>query len=174
MFQESVCHSLNILVRRGCDSHASVRSIWLGYFLDVRSVKCESHVPVYRANAIRNYFANACCTTRTTIIRKYLTTLVQRPRAIVAAIPAGSLVGSLMVTWLGDRIGRKRTIIIAGIIWVVGSTLQCAAMVSACFAQRHPFCSKFCYSESRYARSWPYYFRYFCRSLVCHRPDLSI
>ncbi|KIM75302.1 hypothetical protein PILCRDRAFT_827406 [Piloderma croceum F 1598] len=48
--------------------------------------------------------------------------------AIVAAIPAGSLVGSLMVTWLGDKIGRKRTIIIAGIIWVIGSTLQCAAI----------------------------------------------
>lgn len=53
--------------------------------------------------------------------------------AIVASIPAGSLVGSLAVTWLGDKIGRKRTIIIAGIIWVVGSTLQCAAMVGTCF-----------------------------------------
>jgi len=54
--------------------------------------------------------------------------------AIVAAIPAGSLVGSLSVTWLGDKIGRKRTIIIAGIIWVIGSTLQCAAMVSCFFS----------------------------------------
>jgi len=51
--------------------------------------------------------------------------------AIVAAIPGGSLVGALVVTWLGDKIGRKRTIIIAGIIWVLGSILQCASVVSA-------------------------------------------
>ncbi|KAF8872956.1 general substrate transporter [Infundibulicybe gibba] len=48
--------------------------------------------------------------------------------AIVAAMPAGSLVGALAVTQLADRIGRKRTIILAGIIWVIGSILQCAAV----------------------------------------------
>jgi MFS family permease len=48
--------------------------------------------------------------------------------AIVASMPAGSLVGSLLVTALADRIGRKRTVIIAGMIWVIGSTLQCASV----------------------------------------------
>jgi len=32
------------------------------------------------------------------------------------------------VTQLADRIGRKRTVILAGIIWVIGSILQCAAV----------------------------------------------
>ncbi|CAA7270577.1 unnamed protein product [Cyclocybe aegerita] len=48
--------------------------------------------------------------------------------AIVASMPAGSLIGALSVTQLADRIGRKRTIILAGIIWVIGSILQCAAV----------------------------------------------
>lgn len=48
--------------------------------------------------------------------------------AIVAAMPAGSLVGALAVTQLADRIGRKRTVILAGIIWVIGSILQCASV----------------------------------------------
>jgi len=48
--------------------------------------------------------------------------------AIVAAMPAGSLVGALAATQLADRIGRKRTIIIAGMIWVIGSILQCASV----------------------------------------------
>lgn len=45
-------------------------------------------------------------------------------------MPAGSLVGALAVTQLADRIGRKRTVILAGIIWVIGSILQCASVVS--------------------------------------------
>ena len=44
-------------------------------------------------------------------------------------MPAGSLAGALAATQLADRIGRKRTIIIAGLIWVIGSTLQCASVV---------------------------------------------
>ncbi|KAF5309944.1 hypothetical protein D9619_010206 [Psilocybe cf. subviscida] len=48
--------------------------------------------------------------------------------AIVAAMPAGSLVGSLAVTQLADKIGRKKTIILAGLIWVIGSILQCASV----------------------------------------------
>jgi len=48
--------------------------------------------------------------------------------AIVAAMPAGSLIGALAVTQLADRLGRKRTIILAGLIWVLGSILQCAAV----------------------------------------------
>jgi sugar porter (SP) family MFS transporter len=47
---------------------------------------------------------------------------------IVAAMPAGSLIGALAVTQLADRIGRKKTIILSGLIWVIGSTLQCASI----------------------------------------------
>ncbi|KAG6908193.1 hypothetical protein DXG01_005782 [Tephrocybe rancida] len=48
--------------------------------------------------------------------------------AMVAAMPAGSLVGALLVSLLADRIGRKKTIILAGLVWVVGSILQCASV----------------------------------------------
>lgn len=47
----------------------------------------------------------------------------------MASMPAGSLVGALAVTFLADRIGRKNTIILASIIWVIGGVLQCAAVV---------------------------------------------
>ncbi|KIJ14585.1 L-arabinose isomerase [Paxillus involutus ATCC 200175] len=48
--------------------------------------------------------------------------------AIVASMPAGSLVGALAVTSLADRIGRKNTIILASVIWVIGGVIQCAAI----------------------------------------------
>ena len=48
---------------------------------------------------------------------------------IVAAMPGGSLVGALTVGTLADRIGRKKTIILSGWIWVVGSILQAACQV---------------------------------------------
>ncbi|KIJ14590.1 L-arabinose isomerase [Paxillus involutus ATCC 200175] len=48
--------------------------------------------------------------------------------AIVASMPAGSIVGSLAVTSLTDRIGRKNTIILASAIWVLGGVTQCAAI----------------------------------------------
>ena len=41
----------------------------------------------------------------------------------MAAMPAGSLAGALAATQLVDHIGRKKTIIIAGLIWVIGSTI---------------------------------------------------
>ncbi|KAH0834877.1 general substrate transporter [Lanmaoa asiatica] len=48
--------------------------------------------------------------------------------AIVASMPAGSLFGALAVTSLADRIGRKNTIILASIIWIIGGVLQCASI----------------------------------------------
>ncbi|TFK37843.1 general substrate transporter [Crucibulum laeve] len=48
--------------------------------------------------------------------------------AIVAAMPAGSLIGALAVTKLADKYGRKPTVILSGMIWVIGSILQCAAV----------------------------------------------
>jgi len=49
--------------------------------------------------------------------------------AIVASMPAGSFVGALLVTQLADRIGRKPTIVLSGLVWVIGSILQCASVV---------------------------------------------
>lgn len=51
--------------------------------------------------------------------------------AIVASMPAGSFVGALLVSKLADRIGRKNTVILSGWIWVIGSILQCASVVSS-------------------------------------------
>ena len=45
-------------------------------------------------------------------------------------MPAGSFFGSLMVTKLADMLGRKNTIALSGVIWTIGSILQCAAQVS--------------------------------------------
>ncbi|KAF4563676.1 hypothetical protein EYR36_002914 [Pleurotus pulmonarius] len=47
--------------------------------------------------------------------------------AIIACMPYGALVGALSVSQLVDRLGRKRTIILGGIIWAIGSILQCTA-----------------------------------------------
>ncbi|OCB89303.1 general substrate transporter [Sanghuangporus baumii] len=47
--------------------------------------------------------------------------------AMVASMPAGSFVGALMVTKLADLVGRKITIMLSGILWIIGSILQCAA-----------------------------------------------
>ncbi|KAG8817557.1 hypothetical protein FRC18_000455 [Serendipita sp. 400] len=47
---------------------------------------------------------------------------------IVASMPAGSLVGALAVGKLADILGRKLTIQISGVIWVIGSILQCASV----------------------------------------------
>lgn len=48
--------------------------------------------------------------------------------AIVAAMPAGSFFGALILTQLADRLGRKKSIMLASLIWVLGSILQCAAV----------------------------------------------
>ena len=43
-------------------------------------------------------------------------------------MPAGSFVGALAVSKLADSIGRKKTIILSGWIWVIGAILQCASV----------------------------------------------
>jgi MFS family permease len=47
----------------------------------------------------------------------------------VASMPAGSFIGALLVSDLADRIGRKKTVMLSGVIWVIGAILQCAAVV---------------------------------------------
>ncbi|GAA5987507.1 hypothetical protein JCM5350_003107 [Sporobolomyces pararoseus] len=46
---------------------------------------------------------------------------------ITASMPAGSLGGALINSWLADKIGRKKTIILGAWIWVVGCIIQAAA-----------------------------------------------
>lgn len=75
-------------------------------------------------------------------------------------MPAGSFFGALAVTQLADRMGRKPTVILAGIIWVIGSILQCAAVVCSSFVlqvQRYSFGQ-----ESRHVNCWSCDFRSFC------------
>ncbi|OAQ29931.1 general substrate transporter [Linnemannia elongata AG-77] len=47
---------------------------------------------------------------------------------IVAAMAAGSFFGALLAGPLGDNISRKRTIMLAASIWIVGSIIQCASV----------------------------------------------
>lgn len=48
--------------------------------------------------------------------------------AIVASMPAGSLVGALSVSYLADKLGRRNTIIFGSLFWILGSILQCASI----------------------------------------------
>ncbi|KAK4705076.1 hypothetical protein P7C70_g1137, partial [Phenoliferia sp. Uapishka_3] len=42
-------------------------------------------------------------------------------------MPAGSFGGSLINSWLSDKIGRKYCIIVSGILWILGSITQAAS-----------------------------------------------
>ncbi|KAK4495488.1 hypothetical protein PRZ48_013820 [Zasmidium cellare] len=46
---------------------------------------------------------------------------------ITAAMPAGSWLGALVSGYLSDIFGRKKSIMIGCIIWVIGSTIICAS-----------------------------------------------
>ncbi|KAF9904955.1 hypothetical protein EC991_002195 [Linnemannia zychae] len=47
---------------------------------------------------------------------------------IVASMAAGSFCGALLAGPLGDKISRKRTIMLAATIWIIGSIIQCASV----------------------------------------------
>ncbi|KAF9354769.1 hypothetical protein BGX26_007393 [Mortierella sp. AD094] len=47
---------------------------------------------------------------------------------IVASMAAGSFFGALLAGPLGDRISRKRTVMLAACIWIIGSIIQCASV----------------------------------------------
>lgn len=47
--------------------------------------------------------------------------------AITASMPAGSFVGSLMSSFLADRLSRKVSLQIGCVFWIVGSLIQCAS-----------------------------------------------
>ncbi|KAK3303122.1 general substrate transporter [Chaetomium strumarium] len=46
---------------------------------------------------------------------------------ITAAMPAGSLVGSLMSSFLADKYSRKVALQISCVLWIIGSILMCAS-----------------------------------------------
>jgi len=50
-----------------------------------------------------------------------------RQGGITASMPAGSLVGALGSSYLADYFGRKYTIQIGAVIWIIGSIIQCAS-----------------------------------------------
>ncbi|KAF2464244.1 putative sugar transporter [Lindgomyces ingoldianus] len=45
---------------------------------------------------------------------------------ITASMAGGSLIGSIISTFISDRFGRRDTLFVAAITWIVGSTLMCA------------------------------------------------
>ncbi|EIW82414.1 general substrate transporter [Coniophora puteana RWD-64-598 SS2] len=47
---------------------------------------------------------------------------------VVAIYEIGCLIGALSNLWIGDRLGRRRTIVIGGIIMIVGAILQAASV----------------------------------------------
>ncbi|KAF9374612.1 hypothetical protein CPC16_001163, partial [Podila verticillata] len=47
---------------------------------------------------------------------------------IVASMAAGSFLGALLAGPFGDKFSRKRTIMLAAMIWIIGSIIQCASV----------------------------------------------
>jgi MFS family permease len=46
---------------------------------------------------------------------------------ITASMSAGSFVGALAAGVLADRLGRRYSLMIASIIWIIGAVIQCSA-----------------------------------------------
>ncbi|KAF8429683.1 general substrate transporter [Tirmania nivea] len=67
---------------------------------------------VLGTNAYKNYFNNP---------------LGSRQGGITAAMPAGSLLGALISSYLGDYFSRKVAIQIGGVIWIIGAIIQAAS-----------------------------------------------
>jgi len=45
----------------------------------------------------------------------------------VAIYEVGCLIGALSNLWVGDRLGRRRTIVVGGVVMIVGAILQAAS-----------------------------------------------
>ena len=43
----------------------------------------------------------------------------------------GSLLGALLASWTGDRIGRRDTLSVACIVYIIGAILMCAVQNQA-------------------------------------------
>ncbi|CAM1502489.1 Fc.00g044730.m01.CDS01 [Cosmosporella sp. VM-42] len=51
-----------------------------------------------------------------------------RQGAITASMPAGSLVGSLMSSFIADRYSRKVALQISCVLWIIGAAIQCGSI----------------------------------------------
>ncbi|KAI1750315.1 general substrate transporter [Xylaria castorea] len=51
-----------------------------------------------------------------------------RQGGITASMPAGSLVGSLVSSFIADRFSRKVAIQVSCLLWIIGSIIQCASV----------------------------------------------
>ncbi|KAI1743137.1 general substrate transporter [Xylaria scruposa] len=51
-----------------------------------------------------------------------------RQGAITASMPAGSLVGSLVSSFIADRFSRKVAIQVSCLLWIIGSIIQCTSI----------------------------------------------
>lgn len=90
-------------------------------------------------------------------------------------MPAGSLCGALLVSYVADQIGRKKTVILSGIIWVVGSILQCSAIVCTLPSIYREICSTLnCHTGPRYANHRPNYLRCIRWYRIYHYSALSV
>ncbi|KAJ9631724.1 hypothetical protein H2203_000124 [Taxawa tesnikishii (nom. ined.)] len=46
---------------------------------------------------------------------------------ITASMSAGSFIGALAAGFLSDRLGRRRALMIASVVWIIGAAVQCSA-----------------------------------------------
>jgi MFS family permease len=99
------------------------RSLWPGNHLHVRRPECScSSTLIYRSLIKISVFLQNEAYKRT-----FGHPGSGAQGAIVAAMPAGSFFGALLATKLADVLGRRPTIMISAVIWVIGSILQCAS-----------------------------------------------
>lgn len=92
-------------------------------------------------------------------------------------MPGGATVGALAATHLADKLGRKKTIILAGVLWVVGSILQCASIVSVSSSrQQHPslISTILLNLEPRHACHWTNCLWYLYRADQLRHPHISV
>ncbi|KAI0483428.1 general substrate transporter [Xylaria cf. heliscus] len=68
---------------------------------------------VLGTQAYKNYFGNP---------------VSYRQGGITASMPAGSLVGSLVSSFIADRFSRKVAIQVSCLLWIIGSAIQCASV----------------------------------------------
>jgi MFS family permease len=53
--------------------------------------------------------------------------------AVVASFTIGALFGALSCSWIGDRLGRKKTVFIGAVLTLIGEILQCTSFQLAQF-----------------------------------------
>jgi len=73
--------------------------------------------------------------------------------AVIASYTIGALFGSLICTWIGDVLGRRRTIFTGALIALVGRALECTAYALAQFTVGRVILGIRCRDASRHGTS---------------------